>query len=126
EIGELNESHWPIIYARGISLERLDMWNRAEKDLLQALEYQPENPMILNFIGYTWVNKGMHMERALEYISRAVAMQPEDGYILDSYGWAHYKMGDYMNAIRWLELASQKAADDATILDHLGDAYWQA
>lgn len=119
------EEHWPIIYARGMALERLNNWERAEKDLLQALAFQPDNPMILNFIGYTWADKGVHLDKALDYIRRAVAMRPDDGYIVDSLGWALYKTGDYKEAVQWLERAVGIVPDDSTILDHLGDAYWQ-
>ena len=121
----ITEEHWPIIYARGMSLERLNNWERAEKDLLQALSFQPDNPMILNFIGYTWADKGIHLDKALDYIRRAVAMRPDDGYIVDSLGWALYKMGSYREATDWLERAVSLIPDDSTILDHLGDVYWQ-
>lgn len=126
DIGELSEEHWPLIYARGMSLERLNNWEQAEKDLMQALNFQPDNPMILNFIGYNWVDKGVHLEKALDYIKRAVDMRPDDGYILDSYGWAHYRLGHYKDAVEWMEKSAAIVPDDATILDHLGDAYWQA
>lgn len=126
DLGELNEEHWPVIYARGISLERLNDWQKAEKDLLQALQFQPDNPMILNFIGYNWVTKGIHLDQALAYIKRAVDMRPDDGYILDSYGWAHYQMGNFEEAVHWMEKSAELVPDDPTILDHLGDAYWQA
>ena len=124
-IGTLTEEHWPVIYARGMSLERLNNWERAEKDLLQALSFQPDNPMILNFIGYTWADKGIHLDKALDYIRRAVAQRPDDGYIVDSLGWALYKTGNYKEALEWLERAVSIVPDDSTILDHLGDAYWQ-
>lgn len=121
----LTEEHWAVIYARGMSLERLNNWTRAEKDLLMALEFQPDNPMILNFIGYSWADKGLHLDKALDYIRRAVALRPYDGYILDSYGWALYRTGDYAQAIVWLEKAIAQVPGDGTILDHLGDAYWR-
>ena len=124
-IDVLTEDHWPIIYARGMSLERANNWDRAEKDLLMALEFQPDNPMILNYIGYSWADKGVHLDKALDYIHRAVTLRPDDGYILDSYGWALYKTGDFEGAIEWLEKAVALVPGDATILDHLGDAYWQ-
>ncbi|MDD9901905.1 MAG: tetratricopeptide repeat protein [Alphaproteobacteria bacterium] len=124
-IDELTEKHWPIIYARGMALERMNKWNMAEKDLLKALELQPENPMILNYIGYTWVDQGVNMERAVGYIRKAVALRPNDGYILDSYGWAHFRMGQFDEAVKWLERAVAQVPDDPTMLDHLGDAYWQ-
>lgn len=121
-----SEEHWPLIYARGMSRERMNDWDGAEKDLLQALAFQPDNPMILNFIGYSWADKGIHMDKALDYIRRAVAQRPDDGYIVDSLGWALYRAGNYKESIEWLERAVSIVPDDSTILDHLGDAYWQS
>jgi tetratricopeptide (TPR) repeat protein len=125
-IDKPTEEHWPLIYARGMARERMNDWAGAEKDLLQALAFQPDNPMILNFIGYSWADKGMHMDKALDYIRRAVAQRPDDGYIVDSLGWALYRAGNYKESIEWLERAVSIVPDDSTILDHLGDAYWQS
>lgn len=125
-VDKITEEHWPIIYARGMSLERLKNWDRAEKDLLQALAFQPDNPMILNFIGYSWADKGLHLDQALDFIGRAVAQRPDDGYIVDSYGWALFKNGKYEQSIEWLEKAVGIIPDDPVILDHLADAYWQS
>ncbi|MBI1215548.1 MAG: tetratricopeptide repeat protein [Alphaproteobacteria bacterium] len=125
-VSPVTVEYWPVIYARGMAQERLDKWPLAEKDLLAALALQPDNPMILNFIGYSWANKGMHLEKALDYLRRAVAQRPDDGYILDSYGWALYRNAQYKDAALWLEKAVSYVPDDSTILDHLGDAYWQA
>lgn len=124
-VEKISEEHWPIVYARGMSLERLNNWQLAEKDLLQALKFQPDNPMILNFIGYSWADKGMHLDQALDFIRRAVAQRPDDGYILDSYGWALYRTGNYKEAVVWMEKAIGIIPDDSTMLDHLADAYWQ-
>ncbi|MDP2205958.1 MAG: tetratricopeptide repeat protein [Alphaproteobacteria bacterium] len=125
EIGEPAEPHWALIYARGMSLERANEWDRAEKDLLLALTFQPDNPMILNYIGYTWVDKGVNLQKGMDFIRRAVALRPDDGYILDSYGWAFYRLGDMEQAVYWLEKSVALVPDDSTILDHLADAYWQ-
>lgn len=126
EIAEPTEPHWALIYARGMSLERANEWDRAEKDLLLALTFQPDNPMILNYIGYTWVDKDVNLQKAMDFIRRAVALRPDDGYILDSYGWAFYRLGDIEQAVYWLEKSVALVPDDSTILDHLADAYWQA
>ncbi len=126
EVGEPTEAHWAVVYARGMSLERAQDWNRAEKDLLLALSFQPDNPMILNYIGYSWVDKGVNLQKAMDFIRRAVALRPDDGYILDSYGWAYYRLGDMEQAVHWLEKSVALVPDDSTILDHLADAYWQA
>lgn len=124
-IGAVTKEYWPIVYARGISRERANDWGGAEKDLLQALSFQPENPMILNFIAYGWANQGVHLEKALEYARQAAALRPNDGYILDSYGWTLFRLARYEESIRWLEDAVAQIPNDSTLLDHLGDAYWQ-
>jgi len=125
EIGDVTEDHWAVVYARGMSLERLNNWDRAEKDLLQALSFQPDNPMILNYIGYSWAEKGINLQQAKEYLHRAVTLRPNDGYILDSYGWVLYRLGKFEEAAQWLEKSVAYVPDDSHILDHLGDAYWQ-
>lgn len=122
----LTAEHWPVIYARGMALERLSDWERAEKDLVQALAFQPDNPMILNYLGYSWADKGINMDKALGYLQRAVALSPHDANILDSYGWALYRAGKVADATGWLEKAVERMPSDSTILDHLGDAYWSA
>ncbi len=125
-VSPVTEEHWPIIYARGMAEERLNHWNLAEKDLLQALSFQPDNPMILNFIAYSWANQGVNLNKALEYAKHAAALRPDDGYILDSYGWTLFRLGKYQESITWLEQAVDQVPGDSTLLDHLGDAYWQA
>ncbi len=125
EITPITEEYWPIIYARGIAQERLNRWKLAEKDLLQALAFQPDNPMILNFIAYSWANKGIKLDKALEYAGHAAALRPYDGYILDSYGWTLFRMAQYKESIIWLEQAVALLPNDSILLDHLGDAYWQ-
>lgn len=124
-VSPVTEKHWPIIYARGIAKERLNNWNLAEKDLLQALSFQPDNPMILNFIAYSWANQGIKLHKALEYAKQAVALRPDDGYILDSYGWTLFRLAKYKESIAWLEQAVEHLPNDSTLVDHLGDAYWQ-
>lgn len=124
-IGDVKAEHWFIVYARGMSLERLENWERAEQDLLKALELNPENPMVLNYLGYSWIDKGVHMDRAMEMIKKAVVLRPDDGYITDSYGWALFRQGNYAEAVRWLEYSVEHVPYDVTINDHLGDAYWR-
>lgn len=126
DVTEPGEDHWALIYARGMSLERANEWDRAEKDLLLALSFQPENPMILNYIGYTWIDKGVNLQKGMDFVRRAVNLRPDDGYILDSYGWAFYRLGDMQQAVYWLEKSVALVPDDTTILDHLADAYWQS
>lgn len=114
----------PILFSRGMTASRMGEWSAAEQDLLAALKLQPENATLLNFIGYSWMERGEKQDQAFDYIRRAMALKPDDGYILDSYGWALHRRGDTKAAIEWLEKAVAAVPGDATILDHLGDAYW--
>ena len=116
---------WTLFYDRGVALERSGQWNRAEADLLHALEMKPDQPLVLNYLGYSWIDRGENLERGLKMIEKAVELRPEDGYIVDSLGWAHYRMGDYAGAVQYLEKATELVPEDPTINDHLGDAYWQ-
>jgi tetratricopeptide (TPR) repeat protein len=116
---------WTLFYDRGVALERSGQWNRAEGDLLHALEMKPGQPLVLNYLGYSWIDRGENLERGLKMIEKAVELRPEDGYIVDSLGWAHYRMGDYAGAVQYLEKATELVPEDPTINDHLGDAYWQ-
>ncbi len=118
--------HWRPLYARGISLERSKHWKRAEKDFLAALDLVPDQPFVLNYLGYSWVDQGINLDRALKMIERAVELRPRDGYIIDSLGWAQFRLGDYANAVTQLERAVELQPNDPTINDHLGDAYWRA
>lgn len=122
---DLRPENWALLYARGIALERSSMWPRAEQDFLKALEFQPDQPYVLNYLGYSWVDRGENLKQALTMIERAVALRPNDGYIVDSLGWAHYKLGNYERAVRELERAVSLRPHDPLINDHLGDAYWR-
>ncbi|MBL1147794.1 MAG: hypothetical protein D8M28_08890 [Proteobacteria bacterium] len=124
-IGDVKSEHWFVVYARGMSQERLKNWDMAEQDLLKALDLNPENPLVLNYLGYSWVDQGLHLERAMEMIKKAVMLRPEDGYITDSYGWALYQTGALDEAVKWLEYSVERVPYDVTINDHLGDAYWR-
>jgi tetratricopeptide (TPR) repeat protein len=117
---------WSLFYSRGISFERAGQWSKAEADLLRALELKPDQPLVLNYLGYSWIDRGVHLRRGLQMIEKAVDLRPEDGYIVDSLGWAHYRLGDYGTAVEYLEKAVELVPDDPTINDHLGDAYWQS
>jgi tetratricopeptide (TPR) repeat protein len=116
---------WSLFYSRGIALERSGQWKRAEADLLHALELKPDQPLVLNYLGYSWIDRGENLQRGLKMIEKAVELRPEDGYIVDSLGWAHYRIGDYASAVQYLEKAIELVPEDPTINDHLGDAYWQ-
>lgn len=117
--------HWLIYYFRGICYERSKQWPLAEADLKKALELYPEQPHVLNYLGYSWVDKGMNLEEGTQMIRRAVEQRPDDGYIVDSLGWAYYRVGNYEDAVKHLERAVELKPEDPTINDHLGDAYWK-
>ena len=124
-IPKIERRHWSLYYSRAISLERSKRWKRAEKDFLKALELQPNQPFVLNYLGYSWVDRGENLKRALAMIEKAVRLRPNDGFIVDSLGWAHYRLGGYADAVRYLEQAITLSPQDAAINDHLGDAYWR-
>jgi tetratricopeptide (TPR) repeat protein len=124
-IGELKADDWTILYSRGIALEQSGQWDRAEKDLLKALELEPDQPYVLNYLGYSWVEKGKNLDRARDMLERAVAQRQDDGYIVDSMGWALYKLGQFNDAVTYLERAVALRPQDAEINNHLGDAYWR-
>jgi Flp pilus assembly protein TadD len=117
---------WRFYYVRGIAYERSKQWELAEADFLKALELNPDQPQVLNYLGYSWVDQGMNLKPALEMIEKAVKAQPQDGYIVDSLGWAFYRLGRIDEAVDVLEDAVQLRPNDPEINDHLGDAYWTA
>ena len=119
------KSRWAVYYFRGVDYERAKMWDKAEPDLQKALELYPEQPLVLNYLGYSWVDQNLHLDEAFKMLRRAVELQPEDGYIVDSLGWAHYKLGHYDEAVGLLERAIELKPGDPVINDHLGDAYWR-
>jgi tetratricopeptide (TPR) repeat protein len=120
-----NQSHWSLYYARGIAYERLKRWPEAEADFRKALELLPDQPLVLNYLGYSWVEQGKNLDEAFHMLRRAVEQRPSDGYIVDSLGWAFYRLGQYDNALQLMERAVQLKAADPTINDHLGDVYWR-
>lgn len=124
-IGEPQPQHWSLLYARGIVLERSGQWDKAEPDFLKALEFNPNQPMVLNYLGYTWIDKGINLKRATEMIKKAVELRPMDGYIADSLGWAHYRLGNYQESAKEMERAVALRPEDPVINDHLGDVYWR-
>ncbi|HPF78333.1 MAG TPA: tetratricopeptide repeat protein, partial [Alphaproteobacteria bacterium] len=96
-----------------------------DADLKAALAFRPNHPYLLNYLGYSWADQGINLEEALDMIKEAAMSKPEDGYIADSLGWVYYKMNDFEAAIPHLEQAVELLPYDATINDHLGDAYWR-
>ncbi|MBO3759072.1 tetratricopeptide repeat protein [Ciceribacter sp. L1K22] len=117
--------HWPVFFQRGIAYERLKKWPQAEPNFRKALELNPDQPQVLNYLGYSWVDMNDNLEEGLDMIRKAVELKPDDGYIVDSLGWAYYRLGRFEEAVSELERAVELRAGDATINDHLGDAYWR-
>ena len=119
------KSNWVIYYFRGICLERSKQWARAEADLKKSLELTPDQPHVLNYLGYSWIDQGVNLDEGMRMIQRAVEQRADDGYIVDSLGWAYYRLGNMEEAVKQLERAVELKPEDPTINDHLGDAYWR-
>ncbi|PWC33817.1 tetratricopeptide repeat protein [Azospirillum sp. TSO35-2] len=124
-IGMPQDRHWPLLYARAMSYEKTKRWPQAEADLKAALALRPNEATLLNFLGYSWIDRGEQLDKAKGMIERAVELRPRDGYIVDSLGWALYMLGDFGGAVTRLERAVELKPGDPTINDHLGDAYWR-
>ena len=120
-----DKPNWVYYYFRGICEERSKNWDKAEVDMKKALEIQPEQPHVLNYLGYSWIDRGTNLDEAMKMIKRAVDQRPDDGYIVDSLGWAYYRIGNYEEAVKTLERAINLKPEDPTVNDHLGDAYWR-
>jgi tetratricopeptide (TPR) repeat protein len=121
----IKREHWPLLYSRGITYERTKRWPEAEADFLRALELEPEQPFVLNYLAYSWVDQGLHLDRALPMLERAVELRPNDGFIVDSLGWVHYRLDNLPLAVEYLERAVELEPGDPILNDHLGDAYWR-
>lgn len=124
-IPKLEKENWLMLYQRGMAEERLKEWDKAEPDFRKALELYPNQPQVLNYLGYSLIDRNEKLDEALNMVKKAVELRPQDGYIVDSLGWAYYKLGRYDDAVKTLENAVKLRPEDATINDHLGDAYWQ-
>lgn len=115
---------WFIYYARAICHERLGHWDKAEADFRHALKLNPDQPQVLNYLGYSLVERGIKLDEALDMIERAVAAQPDSGYIVDSLGWVLYRLGRYDEAVVHMERAAELMPVDPVVNDHLGDVLW--
>ena len=116
---------WRLYFARGVARERIGRWPEAEQDFQRALELSPDQPDVLNYLGYSWVDRGERLQDGLAMIQRAVELRPTSGAIIDSLGWAYFRMGDYARALDLIERAVELDPADPTLNDHLGDVYWR-
>jgi tetratricopeptide (TPR) repeat protein len=121
-----DKAGWQLYYMRGVARQQADEWPAAEADMKKALELDPDEPEVLNYLGYSWIDRGEHLDQAKAMIEKAVAAKPDSGAIVDSLGWAYYRLGDYRKAVDQLEHAAELDPSDPDINNHLGDAYWRA
>lgn len=119
------QSNWRVFYYSGISHERLKEWDKAETQFRRALELSPDEPMVLNYLGYSMIEKKLNLTEAMAMVKKAVDLRPNDGYIIDSLGWAHFQLGDFEEAVTHIERAVELLPADPIIAEHLGDAYWR-
>lgn len=129
-VGKPDRGHWILFFYRGTSYERAKQWDKGEADLKKALELVPDTlpaskAQVLNYLAYSWVDQNMNIDEAFKMLTRAVELAPRDGMVIDSLGWAYYRLGRYNDAVRELEKAVELKAGDPVINDHLGDAYWK-
>lgn len=116
---------WRLLYARGAAREQLDRWDEAEIDLVKANTLAPDQPALLNYLGYSWIDRGENTDEAFAMIQRAAELRPNAGFIIDSLGWAHFRRGAYDEAVKYLERAVELSPSEAVLNEHLGDAYWR-
>ncbi|MEM7214081.1 MAG: tetratricopeptide repeat protein [Pseudomonadota bacterium] len=124
-IGLPENHHWNLFFRRGIAYERLKEWPTAEPNFKKSLELSEDQPEVLNYLGYSWIDQGINLDEGMQMIRKAVELRPRSGFIVDSLGWAHYRLGEFEDAVIHLERAVQLMPQDPTINDHLGDAYWK-
>lgn len=120
-----DQVNWRLLYMRAVDLEASNRWPDAERDLQTALKKQPDEPELLNFLGYSWIDRGLKLPEALAMVQKAVSFQPDSGAMLDSLGWAYFRMGDFKQAVEKLESAVELEPSDPDVNNHLGDAYWR-
>jgi tetratricopeptide (TPR) repeat protein len=123
-IEEIELRHWVLLYTRAISFERMGEWELAEPEFRRVLEFVPDEPQVLNYLGYSLIEQRRNLDEALDMIERAVEGEPDSGYITDSLGWAYYRLGRYEEAVPVMERAVELLPRDPILNDHLGDVYW--
>lgn len=124
-LADQSPGDWRLFFARGAARERLGRWAEAEADFQRALELSPNQPDVLNYLGYSWIDRGERVHEGLSLIQRAVELRPSSGAIIDSLGWAYFRMGDYARALDYIEQAVELEPADPTLNEHLGDVYWR-
>ena len=110
---------------RGVAYERIGEWDKAEKDLLASLESSPDQAYVINYLAYTWIEKGVKIEKSLKMLKKANSLKSNDPFIIDSLGWALFKLKKYEDAKNYLQKAVQLLPGDPTVNDHYGDALWK-
>ena len=123
-IDEKHNLYGQILDGRGTAYERTDQWNKAEIDLLRSLSVSPNDAYVINYLAYSWIEKGINVEKSLDMLKKANALKPNDGYIIDSLGWALFKLENYKEAKKYLQLAVRFMASDPVINDHYADSLW--
>tara|TARA_B110000438_G_scaffold174823_1_gene167063 strand:- start:88 stop:987 length:900 start_codon:yes stop_codon:yes gene_type:complete len=126
-LNDINSEHpWysKILYRIGTNFERLDDWKNAEKYLMKSIEAEPDQPHVLNYLAYTWIDKGVNLDEGLKMLKKAVELKQNDGYILDSLAWAYYAKEDYVQAQFYLQIALELVPYDPIINDHYADTLW--
>lgn len=118
------DARWFPLYARGIARERSGDFAGAEKDMRAALAIRPDQAQILNYLGYSFIDRGQHLDEAMRMIEKAAQLHPDDGYIQDSLGWGYYRLGRFAEAVAPMEKAATQMSSDPLVNDHLGDVYW--
>jgi len=124
--GEVTPDDWVLYFYRGICHEQSKDWAAAEADFRQSLALNPTQPQVLNYLGYGLIDRGEKLDEALGMIEKAVAGDPQQGYIIDSLAWAFFKLGRYEEALEPMERASLLEPVDPIVTDHLGDVYWMS
>ncbi|MGY8986764.1 MAG: hypothetical protein ACKVIX_09085 [Sphingomonadales bacterium] len=123
-VSDNTTTDWFLYFVRGICFEKINEWSKAEVDFIKALELNPNEPQVLNYLGYSWIDRGMFIEKARGMIEEAVKQSPTDGFIIDSLGWVQFLMSEYEEAVINLEKAVKLQPEDSTLNNHLGDVYW--
>ena len=110
---------------RGIAYERIGDWEKAERDLLSSLEVNPNQAYVINYLAYSWIEKGLNIEKSLEMLEKANSLKSNDPYITDSLGWALYKLKRYDESKEYLQTAVRLMPGDPIVNDHYGDVLWK-